>query len=183
MARLMKRPRTAFFGSLISPCPQSNPSWRATGPFSQQYGVHAWVDASGRRKFPSFIASTYASSSGMNSGGHPAITPFTATCRTVTPRCTGGIAPSECSGSKSVKRRNSATAFSVGGTIGKPSVQPESRNICCISANVPETVWFTCSTTSAILHFTLSILHSSVRAFFTCGHNTLRVFATNSSRV
>ena len=65
----------------------------------------------------------------MNSGGHPAITPFTATCRTVTPRCAGGIAPSEWSGVRSVNRRNSATARSVGGTMGKPSVQPESRKI------------------------------------------------------
>ena len=122
MARFRKRPRTAFFGSLISPCPQSKPSCRATGPFSQQKGVHACVEASGRRKSPTFIASTNATRSGMNSGGHPAITPFAATWRTVTFRCAGGIAPSEWSGFRSVNLRNSATAASVGGIIGSPSV-------------------------------------------------------------
>ena len=74
----------------------------------------------------------------MNSGGQPDIAPFAATCRTVTARCAGGIAPSEWPGGKSVNLRNSATASSVGGIIGRPSVQPESRKMRWISAKVPE---------------------------------------------
>ena len=94
-----------FFGSEISPCPQSKPSCRATGPFSQQYGVQACVETSVRRKSPAFSASAKASRSGMNSGGHPAITPLTATWRTVTSRCIGGIAPREWPGGRSVNVR------------------------------------------------------------------------------
>ena len=80
-----------------------------------------------RRKSPSIIASANASSTGMNSGGQPAIAPFTATCRTVAARCAGGIAPRESSGARSVNFRNSATRSGVGGATGRPSVQPESR--------------------------------------------------------
>ena len=57
------------------------------------------------RKSPAFIASAKAMRIGMNSGGHPAITPLTATCRTVTARCAGGITPISRSGARSVKRR------------------------------------------------------------------------------
>ena len=115
----------------------------------------------------------------MNSGGHPAMTPFTATCRTVTSRCAGGITPSDWSGGRSVNRRNSATACSVGGTTGSPSVQPESRKMRWISARVPERAGGTRSCASAVARER----DPPINPAFTCGHSTLRVFTRSSSRV
>jgi len=120
----------------------------------------------------------------MNSGGHPAMTPLTATWRTVAARCAGGIAPSGASGGKSVKRRNSATASGVGGTTGRPSDQPESRKIPWISASVP------LATGSSAAGGRASPRAAAAgdgrppsSPSFTCGHSTRRVFSSSSSRV
>ena len=116
----------------------------------------------------------------MNSGGHPAITPFTATWRTVTARWAGGIAPKEVLGGRSVNDRNSATAFSVGSAIGSPSVQPESRNTRCSSSYDPV------SRESSVMGLRSArsrVSSASVNAFLICGHRMLRVLASSSSRV
>ncbi len=73
----------------------------------------------------------------MYSGRQPAITPFTATLKIVAVRLSGSNRPNTSSGSRSVNARNSRTFSMVGGTIGKPSLQPFSRNRRLTSSKVP----------------------------------------------
>ena len=70
------------------------------------------------------MASISATSTGMYSGRHPAITPLIAIVRTVALRRSGSNTPSCSSASRSVVRRNASTRAAVGGTIGNPSLQP-----------------------------------------------------------
>jgi len=61
---------------------------------------------------------------GMYSGRHPAITPFTAMFQIVACAWLGCMAPSTSSGLRSVKRKNASTFSRLGGTTGRPSLQP-----------------------------------------------------------
>ena len=65
---------------------------------------------------------------GKWSGSPPAITALTATFSAVTARPRTGSTPMTCSGGISAASRQAATASSVGGTTGSPSVQPRLWN-------------------------------------------------------
>ena len=71
-------------------------------------------------------ARTAATTTGMYSGRQPAITALMATCSAVTTTSRVGTAPSTMSGSSPATARNSSTSSGVGGTTGRPSVQPRS---------------------------------------------------------
>ena len=69
-------------------------------------------------------ARTAATTTGMYSRRQPAITALIAACSAVTTTSRVGTAPSTTSGSSSAAARKSATSSGVGGTTGRPSVQP-----------------------------------------------------------
>ena len=98
------------------------------GPLTIMIGatgcVVAWIES--RLKAGSERASIAVMITGMYSGLHPAMTALTAIRSTVASPCRGGRMATTSSGSRSVQRRNSFTSLSVGGTMGKPSVQPRS---------------------------------------------------------
>jgi len=85
-------------------------------------------------KYGSQRASATAKSTGMYSGRHPLMTPFTATLQTVASRFSGFTMPSTSSGFRSVYFKNSSTFSSVGGTIGSPSLHSFSRKYSLTSS-------------------------------------------------
>ena len=72
----------------------------------------------------SSIASTAATTTGKYAGLQPAITAFAATDSMVATPWRGGTMPITSAGSRSTAAIISATASSVGGITGRPSVQP-----------------------------------------------------------
>lgn len=68
------------------------------------------------------MASTAATNTGMCSGRHPAITPWTAIFQGVTRTHEGGNTATSFSGDRGVQARNSSIRSMVGGIIAKPSV-------------------------------------------------------------
>ena len=93
----------------------------------------------GRRQQPWMLnssvhaASTAASTTGRYSGLQPAITALIATFSTVHSTRSGGTTATTSSGSRVVPSSMRSTA-SVGGTTGRPSVQPRS-NIASMSSS------------------------------------------------
>ena len=98
------------------------------GPLTMMSGatgcVVAWIES--RLKAGSARASMAVMTTGRYSGLQPAMTALTAIRSTVASPCRGGRTATTSRGSRSVKRKNSRTRSSVGGTIGSPSVQPRS---------------------------------------------------------
>ncbi len=72
----------------------------------------------------SAMPSTAASTSGKYVGRHPAMTALTAIFSTVACPRSGGSSATTWSRGRSVPRHISATASSVGGTMGVPFVKP-----------------------------------------------------------
>ena len=72
-------------------------------------------------------ASTAASTTGRYSGRQPAITALTATFSTVHSTRSGGTTATTSSGARVVPSSMRRTRASVGGTTGRPSVQPRSN--------------------------------------------------------
>jgi len=79
-------------------------------------------------------AATAASTTGRYSGRQPAITAFTATFSTVHGTRSGGAMATISSGARLVPESIASTRFSVGGTSGRPSLQPRS-NIASTSSS------------------------------------------------
>ena len=84
--------------------------------------VTAWRLCSG-----SSIASMVASTTGKYSGRHPAMTALMATFSTVTTLPRTGSVPSISLGDLPAASRNAPIFSVVGGTTGRPSVQPRSK--------------------------------------------------------
>jgi hypothetical protein len=76
----------------------------------------------------STIASTAASTTGKYDARQPAITALTAIFSTVAGRMRGGMMPTMSSALPGTVARNASTLAISGGVIGKPSVQPLSKN-------------------------------------------------------
>ena len=74
----------------------------------------------------SSIASVAAKTTGMYSGRHPAITALAATLPTVISRRRSGNSPMTSLEERPDLSMNSSTRLWVGGTTGRPSVQPNS---------------------------------------------------------
>ena len=72
------------------------------------------------------MASVAVKTTGMYSGRQPAITAFAATLPTVISRRRSGSSPTTSSEDRPERSMNSPTRCSVGGTTGRPSVQPNS---------------------------------------------------------
>ena len=111
------------------------PSSRATGPFTitMMPEPPRLDDGPTRLNFGSSIASAAAKTTGMYSGRHPAITAFAATFSTLISRRRSGSSPTISSADLPPQSMNCATLRSVGGTTGRPSVQPR-RYICSIAS-------------------------------------------------
>src|SRR5712692_435796 len=108
--------------------PALSPISRAIGPLTTRSGATGWVVAwmASRLNSGWASASMPARITGRYSGRQPAITALAAMRSTVASPCRGGSTPRTSRGSRSVQRRNSRTAASVGGTIASPSVQTRS---------------------------------------------------------
>ena len=74
-------------------------------------------------------ASSAASTTGMYSGLHPAMTALIATFSTVHSARFGGMRPTISEGLRVVPCSMRNTRTSVGGTTGRPSLQPRSKHI------------------------------------------------------
>ena len=79
-----------------------------------------------RVKPGSSAASSAVSTTGMYSGRHPAITALIATFSTVQGAMSGGMRPTTSAGSRRVPPSIRRMRSGVGGTTGRPSVQPRS---------------------------------------------------------
>ena len=109
--------------------PQFMPMRRATGPFTTMTGPAKWVVQSRpcMEKPGISAASTAASTVGKYSGRQPDMTALMAAFSTVQGARLGGISPMISSAARVVPASIRATRRSVGGTIGRPSVQPRSN--------------------------------------------------------
>ena len=106
------------------------PSRLAIGPLTSISGASGTVDTCISRKMQSgsASASTAAMRTGRCSGRHPAITAFTASFSTLAIPKPGSMMDTTSWGSRLVPPSIRSTASGVGGTTGKPSPQPLSRN-------------------------------------------------------
>ncbi len=85
----------------------------------------------------SSAASSTPSTIGMYSGLQPAITALIATFSTVHGAMLGGMLPTISSGLRSVPANMRRMRSSVGGTTGRPSVQPRSKQASIGSSQLP----------------------------------------------
>jgi hypothetical protein len=76
----------------------------------------------------------------MYSGLQPAITALIATFSTVQDARLGGISPTTSSGLRSVPPSMRRMRSSVGGTTGRPSVQPRSKQASIGSSQLPTAI-------------------------------------------
>ena len=127
--------------------------WRAFIPISAAIGplttAHSaappvLVSTVCRLNAASNIASSAATTTGKYSGLQPAITALIAAFSSVTPRPRAGRKPISSSGSVAPTSSSIAsTRAGVGGTIGRPSVQPRPKNSswtsCSSSVSDPDT--------------------------------------------
>ncbi len=106
--------------------PVQAPISRRTGPFSTTRTAQPPVLAVApwSRKGSSSMAAQAVTTAGKCWGRQPAMTAFTATFSAVTGRPRTGSTPMSWSGGTSASSRHAATASGVGGTMGRPSVQP-----------------------------------------------------------
>ena len=116
--------------------PEFMPIRRATGPFTTTIGPENQVVQSS----PCIVnsgtsaASTTARTTGMYSGLQPAITALIATFSTVQDALFGGISPTTSCGSRVVPFSMRSTRTGVGGTTGRPSLQPSEKHSSCSSS-------------------------------------------------
>ena len=108
------------------PAPPCTPISVRTGPFTtttcaapDRVPVVEWQFAISLR-----WARTAASTTGMYSGAHPAITALIATSSAVTVASRVGTDPTTSDPSSPAIARNVPTRSGLGGTTGRPSVQP-----------------------------------------------------------
>ena len=111
-------------------CRVLKPSSVVSGPLTttQSAAPPVEVTAALALKRGSRRHSTAASTTGKYSGLQPAITALIAVCSAVTVRCRAGTLPSTSSGAMSPAASMASTRSGVGGTIGRPSVHPFSKN-------------------------------------------------------
>jgi hypothetical protein len=109
--------------------PEFMPMARRTGPFTTITGPEGIVVASSPCMLNSSVqtASTAARTTGRNSGRQPAMTAFTATFSTVQGARSGGTTATTWSGARVVPSSMATTRSSVGGTSGRPSLQPRAN--------------------------------------------------------
>ena len=111
----------------------------AIGPFTINNGaatcVVAWTPF--KLNFLSVKASIAARTTGAYSALHPAIIILTANTPRLKPPHLGGTLHSTKSGSPPRVSTNSKTLSCVGGTTGRPSVQPSSKYFSIASSKVP----------------------------------------------
>ena len=88
----------------------------------------------------SSAASSTPSTTGMYSGLQPAITALIATFSTVQGARLGGIRPTISSGLRSVPPSMRRMRSSVGGTTGRPSLQPRSKQASIGSSQLPTAI-------------------------------------------
>ena len=103
-------------------------SSRTTGPWTMVRMPEPPMleDGPTRLKTGSSMASVAVITTGMYSGRQPAMTALAATLPTVISRRRSGSSPMTSVDGLPVRSMNSATRASVGGTTGRPSVQPSS---------------------------------------------------------
>ena len=89
------------------------------------------------QKGGSRAASTAAITTGRYSGLQPASTALMATFSTVTGTRFGGTSPSTSAESRAVPSSMRATRSGVGGTTGRPSLQPRSKSASWMSSSCP----------------------------------------------
>ena len=116
------------------PCPSTltpafMPMRRRIGPLTTSTGPEKKVVASRPCMLNWLVhaASTAVSTTGRYSGRQPAITALTATFSTVHSARSGGTMATISSGARFVPSSIRVTRASVGGTTGRPSVQPRSN--------------------------------------------------------
>ncbi len=115
---------------------------RAAGPLTTIIGLpNMVVQISPCRPNSSVsAASSAASSTGMYSGLQPASTALIATFSTVTGTRSGGISPTTSSGWRLVPLSMRSTRTGVGGTTGRPSLQPRSKQASIGSSALPMSI-------------------------------------------
>ena len=115
------------------------PSSRTIGPLIRANGNRPdELPILFRLNFSSASASTAARIIGICSGLQPAITAFAATFHGVANRLAEGSVARCLSGASSVWRRKASTRCTVGGMIGRPSVQSFASKKSFTSSSVPE---------------------------------------------
>ena len=126
--RRTARPTTALARSLLPSALNvpSMPSRRRSSPLMTMNTAQPPVLAVApcRENSSRSMAESAVTTTGKCRGRPPAITVLTATFSAVTARPRTGSTPRTCSGGMAAASRHAATASSVGGTTGSPSVQP-----------------------------------------------------------
>ena len=127
-ARRMARPITAVARSLLPSAlkPPAAPSSRRIGPFSTISTAQPPVEevAPCSRNSGCSMAAKAVSTAGKCIGRQPAMTALIASFSAVIGMARTGSMPSNWSGGVIAQSRQACTASGVGGTIGRPSVQP-----------------------------------------------------------
>ena len=127
--------------------PELTPTARAMGPLTMSTGPANMV-VHRRPCMPNSsikAASTAANTSGMYSGLQPAITALMATFSTVHACSSGGTEPNTSPGRRVVPASMRNTRCGVGGTTGKPSVQPRLKHASMSSSESPRVTWRDCN--------------------------------------
>src|SRR4051794_26554780 len=108
------------------PLPQRTSSWVRIGPLTTMTcdGLLVVAQLVQQLAAGAVRARTAATTVARCSGRHPAITALMATCSAVTVADQLATDPTTSSGSSLACSRNDVTTSGVGGTIGRPSVQP-----------------------------------------------------------
>ena len=111
--------------------PEFMPILRVPGPLQTTIGPTGIVVASSPCMLNSSVhaASTAVRTHGRYSGRQPAITAAIATFSTVTSTRSGGTVATTSSGARDVPSSMAITRASVGGTTGRPSLQPRANII------------------------------------------------------
>ena len=114
----------------------------ATGPLTMTSGPEKCVVQSRPCSVNSgsSAASSTPSTTGMYSGLQPAITALIATFSTVQGARFGGMLPTISSGLRSVPPSMRRMRSSVGGTTGRPSLQPRSKQASIGSSQSPSAI-------------------------------------------
>ncbi len=125
----------AFLRAFIPISLRIGPLTITTGPENHRVHSRPWMLNRSVQ-----AASTAASTTGRYSGLQPAITALIATCSTVTGTSAGGTTATTSCGSRLVPSSIRRTRASVGGTTGRPSVQPRSNMASASSSSVASSI-------------------------------------------
>ncbi len=122
--------------------PEFIPRSRTTAPLTISTGPTKCVVASTPWMLNSSVqaASTAARITGMNSGRQPAMTALIATFSTVQSARSGGTTATTSFGCRLVPESILSTRSGVGGTTGRPSVQPRSKHASISSSRSPSSI-------------------------------------------